>query len=323
MQSKKRLKNTLWALSVVAGLLGACATDTTDDAALEHPLTDFLIEEGHVPLTTWANGIGHIGVDVKTSSGEAYRFVVDMGASVNVIDQDAAASLGLAGIQSIADVNVGGFAVASLQLVVFDLGSVNQALIAAGTDPIDGVLGASFLSSFRGVIDYRSGALYLSDVETSEIFVSEIREILSGQRYQAVSLQRNPVSFLELDVMINGAGPRNFIIDTGAVAATLNLQTAQDLGLEVEASATPAITVGGALAAFQTHVEQLDVGQVATGEHQLAVIDLSGFNNQLAQVGARPMDGLVGADFLAEHEAVIDYTGLQLFLHDATSSVNP
>ena len=323
MYRESKSTSAFWALSAMA-LLAACTDvetgEVVGDPVEEVTLADIIVEDGYSPVSTWENGLGHIGVDMNTNSGQAYRFVVDTGASVNVIGETAAATLGISGIQSIADVDIGGFAVPSLQLVVLDLSSVNRALVAVGADPIDGVLGAPFLSDYRGLLDYAADALYFSDQDPGASFQDDTGEILDAGGYVPVPLQRNPVSFLELEAMINGDEPHNFIIDTGAVAATLDLETAENLGLSVEPSASPAITVGGALAAFQTTVDHLDVGRVDTGEQQLAVIDLSGFNRQLEQIGARPMNGLVGADFLIEHEAVVDYTGLRLFLRDAASN---
>ena len=47
------------------------------------------------------------------------------------------------------------------QLVIFDMSHVNQALLAHGLKPVDGIIGADVLKNAKAVIDYGQNLLFL------------------------------------------------------------------------------------------------------------------------------------------------------------------
>ncbi len=56
---------------------------------------------------------------------------------------------------------LGRWKTASLNLVVFDMSHVNEALTLYKTKPVDGIIGADILLSGKGIIDYSNHFLYL------------------------------------------------------------------------------------------------------------------------------------------------------------------
>lgn len=118
-----------------------------------------------------------------------------------------------------------------------------------------------------------------------------------------------------VDVVVNGADPIPFLLDTGAGATVIDLATATRLGLplrggveargagesSVEASLLPNARVGVAGATLE------DIGLVA--------MPLS----DLAPKLGRPLHGVLGYDVLCRLVFEIDYAGSRLRVHDPTT----
>ena len=112
-------------------------------------------------------------------NGVEGRFIVDTGASNTCIGLDRANDFGMqaevseikaAGAGAIDmetqvsegnSLELGDWKKQDLQIVIFDLSHVNQALIAHDEQEVDGILGADILRSALAVIDYGEDHLFL------------------------------------------------------------------------------------------------------------------------------------------------------------------
>jgi len=106
--------------------------------------------------------------------------------------------------------------------------------------------------------------------------------------------------------MVNGKGPFNFVVDTGASHTVLSSQTAEKLGLYENspgccesATGRPAQGAGGPVAARATTVESVKVGDVEVKNVDVALIDLVSLD--------RNWDGIIGYTFMKDYKVVIDY----------------
>jgi len=52
-----------------------------------------------------------------------------------------------------------------LQIVLFDLNHVNEALASQNASPVDGIIGADVLKKSRAIIDYHKKTLYLKETK--------------------------------------------------------------------------------------------------------------------------------------------------------------
>lgn len=102
--------------------------------------------------------------------------------------------------------------------------------------------------------------------------------------------------------------PLNFLVDTGAGVSVINLNTAKRIGLKLGQQ----VTVRGVDAMLTGYWQQqmsAKVGEVRLPREYLAV-DLE----KLSSSCARPVDGLVGADFFRERVVQIDFDAQKIRL---------
>ena len=103
-----------------------------------------------------------------------------------------------------------------------------------------------------------------------------------------------PFDFLHnqivLQATLRGAGPYNFVLDTGTHASTIDLVLARRLGLPLAAGQA-------------TMLDDVRIGGLAVAKLPAVALDLSGVSAQLG----RPLHGVLGHNFLASQVTRIDY----------------
>lgn len=112
---------------------------------------------------------------------------------------------------------------------------------------------------------------------------------------------------LLVDVRVNGQGPFQFVVDTGASGTGLSRQLAERLHLGSGEQQT-ALGAGGTMSAETVHVRELQVGPLRMEDLPVFVADLSAI---AGRVGAE-IDGILGYDFLHRWRVLIDYPGRTL-----------
>jgi predicted aspartyl protease len=306
--------------------LAACKTPEGEPQAPGEPESTDLplppldlgeVATSHVSVPLEMEISHHLAVEVDSPAGPL-RFFVDTGASVSVLSEELADVLEVSpapgGLVSVEGLSVGAVVLPSLQAALFDLSGANAGLAAQGSPPIDGILGADFLSGRAALIDYTVPALHLLEGELPSGLGPQLRSYMLEHGYEAVPLAPDLISFLWMEATLGGEGPLGALLDTGAAATAVELTTAEALDLELTEVAGGAATVGGALDTYATVVPQFELGSLALGSRELLVLDLSDINSQLGSVGLGPVEVLVGGDLLSERAAVVDYVGERLFL---------
>ena len=111
---------------------------------------------------------------------------------------------------------------------------------------------------------------------------------------------RKALNLIFADVKINGKGPFNFVVDTGASQTALSEKLARDLGLKVITS-TVLHGVGGTGKANSNvyRIDQLQIGEVSVGDLPVGTFD-DPVISQLA-------DGIIGTSMLADFIVTINY----------------
>lgn len=108
---------------------------------------------------------------------------------------------------------------------------------------------------------------------------------------------------LVVPVHINGRGPYQFVLDTGATVTCVDDELAASLTLpEVRGVVGSAAGVGGAGGLRLVSVDSLSMGGVRAHELEACVIDLQ----HLSGVGL-DLDGLIGLNFLMEFRVTLDF----------------
>ena len=117
-----------------------------------------------------------------------------------------------------------------------------------------------------------------------------------------------------LQVSINGSDPRRFICDSGSGATLVFPSLAEELGLVPKSNGRRAGGIGGKSMELKTvNIESLAISGVEFSDRQISVLDLSHLNRQFTAVGEEPIEGIIGAPWLIEHEVVLDEPANTMF----------
>lgn len=106
---------------------------------------------------------------------------------------------------------------------------------------------------------------------------------------------------------VNGV-PVRMIVDTGAGATIVDAAAAEALGLRGPAAEARATGAGGdGLAMRIATGNTLAIGDLRERDIALGIMDLGHVTSALARSGAGEVSGVIGADLLVRHGAIIDY----------------
>jgi hypothetical protein len=85
-------------------------------------------------------------------------------------------------------------------------------------------------------------------------------------------------------------------------------------GLEFEKTDIQLSGWGGNQKLYSAQISNLAIGSAETGQMSIFGADLSELQETQRKMGSRPVDGLIGADFLARYSAVIEVKHSMLYL---------
>jgi predicted aspartyl protease len=110
-------------------------------------------------------------------------------------------------------------------------------------------------------------------------------------------------SLIMVPTYVNGRGPYNFILDTGAAHTLISPGLASSLGVQSE-SEEKAFGAGGAVQISLARVDSIAVGSARQENAQVAI------TNELEQIGAAlraQVDGDLGFSFMKDFRVTVDY----------------
>jgi len=105
-----------------------------------------------------------------------------------------------------------------------------------------------------------------------------------------------------LPTRVNGAGPFDFILDTGAGTSLLSAELAQQLNIKVLGT-KEGQSAGGKVSVSLAKVESLALGQAKIEDIEVGIVDLG----HIAKTVGTKIDGDVGYNFLKYFRVTIDY----------------
>ena len=161
---------------------------------------------------------------------------------------------------------------------------------------IDGDIGYDYLKHFRVTIDFKKGILSLEREETP-------KDRGASPRTEVKFKLANPAKPLILvPTFVNGTGPHQFVLDTGASSTVMSPELTQSLGIASAGTGT-GLGAGGEIQVSACTVESLGVEAAELENLFVAVTDL----RMLNQVVGEKLDGIVGYNYLREFKVTIDY----------------
>lgn len=245
-------------------------------------------------------------VEARLNNKGPFRFVVDTASSVTVVGQEAAEVLGIrqdsnsttsgccsSKMIAVGSVQVGGI---SKSKVPIALGDLSQLSGETGTR-LDGIIGSPFMQDYEVVIDY----------PRREIAFEEPKE---GCRLPTKFRLVSNANFIVVETELNGKGPFDFLVDTGATKTVVTKQMGQTLGLH-EISIGEKKALSGLFAdttMILSKVKSVQVGEAKSTDVEVGVQDL-----QLLCDGVGvPLDGVLGYTFMKDYRVTINYPEREL-----------
>jgi predicted aspartyl protease len=247
-------------------------------------------------------------VPVTVNGNGPFEFILDTGAGLTVVSPELAALVGIDATGSKEAMGAGG-------KVVVQLGTAASITVGGATrrdaavaiseelsriaavvgSKVDGAFGHGFLAGYVVTIDYRTAVLGLADA-------SEPRGA-SGPSAVPFRLASPAKPLILVPARVNGTGPYQFALDTGASTTVLASGLAQELG--IARTGAPAMTGGGgAVAASLGTLRSLALGDRRINNLPIVIAD---FLSALSTVVGERLDGIVGHNYLREFRVTIDY----------------
>jgi clan AA aspartic protease (TIGR02281 family) len=113
-----------------------------------------------------------------------------------------------------------------------------------------------------------------------------------------------------VEVAVNGKGPFNFAVDTGASMTLISPTVARRSGVKLSDIRARAIGASGQSEATFGKLKSLRVGQAQVSNIKIAVMSMRHINRS-----AKPrVDGIIGYNFLKRYRVTIDYANRLLYL---------
>jgi hypothetical protein len=141
-------------------------------------LKKFLKDKDYVRLPLVLTATDHFEINAEINSVPG-RFILDTGASNTCIGMDRidhfkliseesiikAAGAGATNMETLVSkkntITLNSWRYKKLEIVLFDLKHVNEALTAHHAEPVDGIIGADILKKSKAIIDYNKKCIYL------------------------------------------------------------------------------------------------------------------------------------------------------------------
>ncbi|MFX1318598.1 MAG: aspartyl protease family protein [Promethearchaeota archaeon] len=277
-------------------------------------------DSGHIHLSAYVNGKG------------PFDFTLDTGAGMTVISKALADQIDLEVYQSskAKAIGVGGnpipvktATVSSLQLGKFTFH--DKAIAIIDFSPITGagcftpgVIGHDILKDYILIIDYQTETVTLEKQLDPSAMGEKNVEWIPFQYVEGTHLMRVPVH-------LNGQGPFELILDTGASGTVITPSIANTLGITDDQpqrseeqkiaqaqGCSQGVCVGptGVATGFGATLHQLTVGSVTQENMDVGVIDLK----LISPNGDEINYGVLGYPFLKSYTLVIDYPNTRFAL---------
>lgn len=137
--------------------------------------------------------------------------------------------------------------------------------------------------------------------------MSQLRSLLTEKGFYRIPLNKLKSGHYKFTAKINSI-KGEFILDTGASTSCIGFSSIDLFLLKNETSKIKASGAGATN--MKTEIAKnnsIDIGNWKVTNIDFVIFDLSHVNEALLQVEENPIHGIIGADFLKQSRAVIDY----------------
>ena len=195
-------------------------------------------------------------------------------------------------------------------VVTVDLSGSSHAARILHEEEIDGILGADILFPTEAVLDCNKQLLFLK-------VDPDARGGTPGVEYRG--LQKMPLLLSEgynlyVDGAVNGS-PARLMVDTGAFATLLHRGFVRQMHIPLYDTPFSSSAVNLKQRGVEVaRIQRLSVGKIDIFGKDVGVIDLDGLIHRGLLHSSPPVAGLLGAEILRSHHAIIDFGTRTLYL---------
>lgn len=185
------------------------------------------------------------------------------------------------------------------------------------TSSYAGQVGLDALSAMGALIDVPAGLMWLPGEERAESW-GEIPLVLGPQRGLGARLlvlqSAGRLPHLVLQGTLEGR-PVSWVVDTGAEISVMAAESFDRFGLPSRPTNSRMIDASGDRIALRSaRLRNLSFGEVAVTEFDISVAPLGEVRQFFKDSRGRPVDGILGMDFLTTGEALLDSSSRLLYL---------
>lgn len=135
----------------------------------------------------------------------------------------------------------------------------------------------------------------------------QLRKFLEAEGFYRVSLKMLATGHYLFSAKINGISG-DFILDTGASTSCIGFTDSEHFLLVSEASIIKAAGAGAInMETLLSRKNEFSIKKWSLKNMDFVLFDLSHVNKALLQANEKVIHGIIGADFLKDRRAVIDY----------------
>jgi predicted aspartyl protease len=287
---------------IVSGLTWLAPSVASDEDIPSHDVS-FRLAGGENPL---------ILVPVYVEGKGPYEFILDTGAYRCLLSPELSSSIGIQPRSQQRATGAGGsIEISSARVTSLAVGTATQENLEVAItgelsrlgdavhSKVDGVLGANFLKDFCVDLDYQRGVVRFDRSFPDSRSAGSVRSVTSVS-FKLATAEKPLVS---LPVFVNGRGPFQFFLDTGASRTTLSFALARKLGI-VAVGNRSGTGAGGRIRMFSATVDSLIVGKASISDAAVSVGDFLGSFDSAIDT---KFYGIIGNDFLSGFKVTIDY----------------
>ena len=263
-------------------------------------------------------------------NGQSAVLLVDSGAPATLIDSRRRSDFKLAGvgnnpelptsvlINGVADklaivhsLRLGALDIVDIPVVVANVSAPHRVARMLREQQIDGILGVDVLFGTKAVMDCQDQVLILNLFPDSGARDPQ----LDLRGFHKMPIFVNDGFNLFVNSSVNGARTR-LLVDTGAVMTTLHLPFVRRLRIPYYATPFTSSGVNRKEDAVNVaEINRLSVGSVNMSGKAIGVADLKWlFDGKRRSLASPPVVGLLGAEVLKSHHAIIDFGARTLYL---------
>lgn len=272
-------------------------------------------------------------------NGSPVNFLIDSGANSTDLDLDLALRIGITPSDRIKVVSRGALGrpvTSRVGMGVLTAGHVSASPFAfmlaptsdrhTATSRYDGQMGLDALGGLGALVDVEAGLLWLPGPGAPNTTGRGIRPLgpRSGLGHDALHLsQAGQLPHLILESSWNGHR-FTWVVDTGTEVTVLAQDTASRYGIPTKQTRTNIIDASGDHAPISVAVlRNVRFNSLLVSEFQVAVTNLSTVREHFRDRNGRPIDGIIGMDFLTNSSALLDSASRILYVGQPSQYIPP